>query len=78
MPYRELHLDRSQLFDLVTRHRQELRIALLRVQKAGRMRELADLSWAPDFFIGGLLLATGSPIVDTPDAGNDAWESPSA
>jgi outer membrane protein TolC len=73
LPFRELLLDREALADLAVRHRHELQIALLRLQKAGKMRDLADLSWAPDFFVGGALMATGSPIMDTPDGGNDAW-----
>ena len=73
--FRELLLDREALADLTLRHRHELQIALIRLEKAGKMRDLADLSWVLDFFVGGVRapMATGSPIMDTPDGGNDAW-----
>ena len=70
---RQLRLTRKELYDLTVRNRQELEIARARLEQAGRLKDLADLSWAPDFFVGGSLMATGSPIMDTPDAGQDAW-----
>lgn len=73
LAFRPLTLDRKALLELCVDHRQELDVALLRIRKAGRMRELADLSWAPDFFVGGALMITGSPLGPTPDAGQDPW-----
>lgn len=73
LAYRPLNATVEDLYAMGLEYRQELQSAIHTIRAAYEGERLAKLARVPDFTVGVTYSQVGTPIVQGPDAGDDAW-----